>query len=631
VTLKRLLEQDPRYLPQKKKIRIEEDWRPFTASDATPVDLPPSWINILASPEFVPEPRAAFAHLKDDLQAGDKITIPRMGQVPKEFGRHGQGQTLFVTEQMLGLWDDMRGYQKVTYRRVLSGPMGVGKSYLSYFLAARAFAEGWLVLYLSDAKVLDTKTEGGSTLEVVKRFLAMNKDILTGAEIGMLVRDYNGTDDISTAAVSVIFRELLMSGDRKTLLLVDEHGKLFDQEPFVPDKFKSLVFLSSFNMWGELNKGTRLIFTETAHAKYEMTILPESYRSDSVVFVGPLSENVFSKLLDMHLPLAAPTIQKQVTEITGRVPRELVHLSAFLERLLGPISLDNLQRWAKKRANSFLEITTKYYEHCSQLRKDKFYKALLHTFLGSTSTAAFDWDFLDLGLIFRSEDLNQGGTLYHILCLPAQVALLELFKSLPLPKAIRNRICDGSLEGNQFETAICHQLICITKPIVLNATDLNGRNPSIVTLDFSHCDTIQTGKESLGPGHDKVLSRGFEGYPRFDFMLGPMLIQVSVSDFAKHNKDSADLSKAFDDRDTKDTNQIERYLNDVYGPGHSATTKDNRFNVTQNGVPVPGFRIVYIRGSPGKPAHREWVKKFPDVQHITFGELRENLFNNIVS
>jgi len=54
------------------------------------------------------------------------------------------------------------------YRRVLSGPMGVGKSYLSYFLTAKAYAEGWLVLYISETGELDRKTEEESELEVVK-------------------------------------------------------------------------------------------------------------------------------------------------------------------------------------------------------------------------------------------------------------------------------------------------------------------------------------------------------------------------------------------------------------------------------------------------------------------------------
>ncbi|KAF8942044.1 hypothetical protein BGZ47_006926 [Haplosporangium gracile] len=516
-----------------------------------------------------------------------------MGQTPKEFGRHGQGRRLFVTEQMVELWEDMRGDQEFTYRRVLSSPMGVGKSYFSYFLAAKAYSEGWLVLYMSDAGLLDKNDENESALEVVaivvKRFLALNKDILTGAELEMLVNDYNGTRNILRNAISVIFRTLLMSRDRKTLLLVDEHGKLFEQEPYVPDKFKSLVPLKSYHWWGEDAKGSRVVFTGTAHAKYEMTILDDSYRPKSVVFVGPLSKPVFYKLLDTYPRLSASAIREEVTAITNCVPRELVHLSATVEHLPDPTTMDNLQQWVESQTEYFLttaKITTK----------------------------------VAVRLIYRKKDVGRIGTQHHILCRPAQrcdsildhsalpssyafsyasnyasnPSLLELFKTLPLPKDTRRRICDGSLGGDDFETALFHQPMCTTKPIVLNATDLNGRNPTAILLDFAHCDTLQIGKVSLESGRKNFLTRGYEGYPRFDFMLGPLFIQTSISDFGQHNKkDSADIRKAFNDRDSEGANQIERYLNDVFGPGHSAKIEDNRFIVTKDGVPVPGFRIVY--------------------------------------
>ncbi|KAF9323098.1 hypothetical protein BG006_001763 [Podila minutissima] len=441
---------DPQYLPQKKRIRFEEDWRPFTASDGTLVDLPPSWIELLASAEFVPEPRVAFEHLKGNLRAGDGITIPSMGQVPKEFGIHGQDHKLFVTEQMLELWEEMNGDQKRPYRRILSGPMGVGKSYLSYFLAAKAYAEGWLVLYISDAKVLDKKKEEESEMAMVKRFLALNKDILTGAELEMLVNDYDATYNISTDALSAIFDKLLMSRDRKTLLLVDEHGKLFEREPHVPDKFETLVPLSSFAWWGEDAKGSRLVFTGTAHAKYEMTNLPENYRQESVVFVGPLSRKVFSYLLDTYPRLKVQAIRSEVTEITNCVPRELVNLSAAVKDLPDPISLDNLQKWSNDRADDFLATALKYYQDLDPLYKQRFHNALLHTFLGSTSTVNFEWNFVDLGLIYRSKVVGQVGTQHHILCRPAQAALLELFKTLPLPDNIKKRIVTAALAGTNL-------------------------------------------------------------------------------------------------------------------------------------------------------------------------------------
>ncbi|KAF9121197.1 hypothetical protein BG015_005890, partial [Linnemannia schmuckeri] len=92
---------------------------------------------------------------------------------------------------------------------------------------------------------------------------------------------------------------------------------------------------------------------------------------------------------------------------------------------------------------------------------------------------------------------------------------------------------------------------------------LNGGNPTTIALDFSHCDTLQIGKISLGSGHKNVLTRGYEGHPRFDFLLGSLFIQASISDFGRHNTGLADLIKAFNVRDYNGTNQIKRYLNDL--------------------------------------------------------------------
>ena len=134
----------------------------------------------------------------------------------------------------------------------------------------------------------------------------------------------------------------------------------------------------------------------------------------------------------------------------------------------------------------------------------------------------------------------------------------------------------------------------------------------------------------MGPVTKIVLTRGYEGYPRFNYMLGPLFIQASISDFGRHNTGSADLSKAFNVRDDSGTNQIERYLNELYGPDHYAEIEDNKFVVTRDGVPVPGFRVVYIRGSPGKPSHRDLVKKFPDVRHISPSRKSGRIFSRIL-
>ncbi|KAF8981111.1 hypothetical protein BGZ52_003183 [Haplosporangium bisporale] len=164
---------------------------------------------------------------------------------------------------------------------------------------------------------------------------------------------------------------------------------------------------------------------------------------------------------------------------------------------------------------------------------------------------------------------------------------------------------------------------------MLNATDLNNRNPTVISLDFVDCDTLKTGRTSLGRGYEKVLCHGYEGYPRFDYMLGAMFIQASISTFQVHNTKTADINIAFQKGFHNDTNRnkIECYLDDMYGSKHTAVMGSNgRFEVKRKDVVVPGFRIIYIQGSPGNPTHLGIVRAFPDVAHVTVEEIKEKLF-----
>jgi hypothetical protein len=217
-----------------------------------------------------------------------------------------------------------------------------------------------------------------------------------------------------------------------------------------------------------------------------------------------------------------------------------------------------------------------------------------------------------------------------------------MYTSFKLPEHIKYQLDIGKLGGNEFEEALFTRLAsrCNTT-IQLSATDINNKNRSIVTLKFDDYDIIKPTGLSLGPGFDKVLARGFDKYPRFDYMLGPIFMQVSISDFVEHNQKSADITKAFEKMSPQANisqvqingrNQIEMYLDEMYGSGHSAKIDPttNKFIVTRNNRPVPGFRIVYIRGKPGTPSHSRKVKDFPDVAHVTFEEITSQLFKNIV-
>jgi hypothetical protein len=50
---------------------------------------------------------------------------------------------------MTDIWDKLSANSDHSIKYVLSGPMGVDKSYISYFLASKAYAEKWKILYIA--------------------------------------------------------------------------------------------------------------------------------------------------------------------------------------------------------------------------------------------------------------------------------------------------------------------------------------------------------------------------------------------------------------------------------------------------------------------------------------------------
>ncbi|KAF9089031.1 hypothetical protein BGX27_002573, partial [Mortierella sp. AM989] len=366
------------------------------------------------------------------------------------------------------------------YRRVLSGPMGVGKSYLSYFLAVRAYAEGWPLLYLADAGELDKKMEDEAAMVVVAAFLAQNKDILTAAELESLVQGYDGTYQVPFHGISVILGKILMQWERKTLLVIAEHGKLFKKKLYVPDKFKSLNPLADFHAWPENRTGAHVIFTG-----------------------GHL------ELLATYPDLNQPECREAVLTMTNCVPRELVQLSNFLGQLHQSTPAEAIGQYESRRMRQFLRLAEEYHRSLDmEYFRTKFSKALLDCFFGGARKIYFQWDFLDLGMVYRRENPGNYGPTFHMLCPPAQKALLELFKAMPLPEDIRKCLDVGTnLTGEQFERALFHQLLRNPKPILLTATDVNNKNQQTISLDFDEWGTIKPGDVSLGPDFKKTLSR----------------------------------------------------------------------------------------------------------------------------
>ncbi|CAG8746551.1 5541_t:CDS:2, partial [Funneliformis caledonium] len=278
-------------------------WNTYIASDGYSVELPPQITDLLCSDEYVPEARAKFANTLRDLKAGDLIEMPNLGQTPKYFAQCYQGKKFLVINQIIELWETFSKDQPHSIKRVLSGPKGMAK--------------------------LDLNTDEESSKVIAKYFLAINKDLLTAAELGKLVEAIR-TDDFAVPFVEAIWN-MLQQKYRKTFFLADEHGALFSNEP-VPARLHILKPMMRLTYWSEHSLGARVVLTGIAHAKFEKKYLINGIY-EWIEFVGPLPEDIFDSLLILHPFLGHEKIVSKVKEVTNCIPRELIYLDKHVKSL----------------------------------------------------------------------------------------------------------------------------------------------------------------------------------------------------------------------------------------------------------------------------------------------------------
>ncbi|RUS34164.1 hypothetical protein BC938DRAFT_482179, partial [Jimgerdemannia flammicorona] len=552
------------------KRRRTDGWITYIAADGKGVLLPPEIISMLnGDNSFAPAPRSSFKEMLQIVKPGDVITLPSLGQKPKHYGSGYQGFTFVVTEQMEEVWGELAADTMHSIIRLLSGPMGVGKSYLAMFLAAMAYAEAWPLLYISDAAALDQYLSSKTCEEICKRFLALNKDILTSTDLEILVTYVDNTFPVVDACAGQIMGTLLKRHACKTLLVVDEHGVLFNRKSPITPRKNILDSLTNLNWWNQEN-GTRVVLTGTAHAKFEKKYL-RSDMEDCVIFVGPLSQTVFDKLLWLHPELRNPDNAVKVREITNCVPRELVRLVKDHFGDGNSTSFDQkLQDFRNDQRRRFLKDASNYYDfnNLTEMEQTLYRKALSSMFLRSTlgePTIDFSWQFLDAGLVYRLRENDK--VLHKPLCPAALDALLDLYRNCPLPIDMKVASLKGTLSGDDFEDVLFHRLLQFGQ-VTFDANNIAGKKMAPVHIQFKHFVYLEPKQFTPGPHYAESFVRGYPGYPRFDFMLGRMFIQVSISTFGGHNKKSASIEKAFElpqhktHKSKEKRNQIERYLDE---------------------------------------------------------------------
>ncbi|ORZ05573.1 hypothetical protein BCR41DRAFT_425515 [Lobosporangium transversale] len=211
----------------------------------------------------------------------------------------------------------------------------------------------------------------------------------------------------------------------------------------------------------------------------------------------------------------------------------------------------------------------------------------------------------------------------------SEAALLGLYRLCALPNDYICAARQNILEPAQFSDVFFQKLIKQNN-IIFKSTNLAGKEEQLLELRVDGFEHLQDPPKRFGDEGKNILIHGGE-LPRFDFILGYTFIQVSISNFQKHNEGTAAIDLAFTDRKySNGRNQIEYFLDYTYGGTHRAemeiteVTKktqakntgegksviDKRdFKVTRDGVLCPDFMILYIRGKndfddKGNEVHR---------------------------
>ncbi|KAF9434215.1 hypothetical protein BGZ76_008368 [Entomortierella beljakovae] len=77
-----------------------------------------------------------------NVRVGDQVAAKSLVQQPKFFEEGFQDKEFVISEQMMKSWELLNGESGTSIKGCLSGLKGVGKSYITWFLAAKAYAHG---------------------------------------------------------------------------------------------------------------------------------------------------------------------------------------------------------------------------------------------------------------------------------------------------------------------------------------------------------------------------------------------------------------------------------------------------------------------------------------------------------
>ena len=571
-------------------------------------------------------------------------------------------------------------------RQVLCGPMGMGKSFICWALAAMNYALGRRVLYIGDAgEWMDVPSER-HVRYLINVYLSLNSDLLEASVINQL---QSPTCDWG------YFREILRDQAVPTAVIVDEHSAIVPKFEYwqAHEAGSDLhCWVSSFihlNIWeGAFN--TVVLFCGSSHGAFELKYMKNGMQSFKRYLV-PVTEQEATLMMKLegvpHDFLQNQSLVQLLLTVTNRVPREISHFAKFLQRPVADYSsshgaspakeskykqqvkeISNPSSKATKRSatasssssSSSLAVmqsaTNQSYQGAIQSfidwRKDqieqeasKYYMGLqdedlrknyVDSLAGLFSRSSFPhgggdtYGFFDLGLCYRYHHPTMLGLVVRPLCFAATAGLLQSYHNHSQCGSLYEKIGRmNTLKGEDFEDLVWH---LITRDGVVNSNSipcyyLNGKPAALLQFDWSDFYTLEEDDPPLVFRDQNILYRCPPGFPRWDFLAHNVLIQVSKSTFDKHNTGSADISKSFQN----DAFEIIHLLNRLHSGAHSWVKKELKHKgetivqheLQRDGESITDFHIVYVTLS--KPNHPILFKEFPFLRVIAAEEVWNRL------
>jgi hypothetical protein len=325
------------------------------------------------------------------------ISNVEFGEDPKHFS---YTWPFIVTSQMSDLQKEVFNFHdtakispKLTERNiVLCGPMGIGKSYTLWYLAARAYAEKRRLLYISDCSFWMDRDDADLLPYLIRTFIAQNLDLLSQEELDLL----------NDPLVSYIEIEYAIFQKYPTIFILDEHAALVTRYEKVKD-VDSLRWLGRFVVLNSHPRIYTVVIGASSHANYELRYLRNGMQTFKR-FIKPLNRDEAVEVLAGQGCDAWGTMRDAILDECNCVPREL---SQFAKHWKENSNHDNaVATFRPLRVEFFRGSLNLFYEGLSDTSRASFLETLKTMFREGTLKAhqSFSTGFIDLSLCIRMND-----------------------------------------------------------------------------------------------------------------------------------------------------------------------------------------------------------------------------------